>query len=98
MPSLNLYQKSVLLLAFCLSILLIPLVAMQFSSEVDWSVFDFVVGGILLFFFGSVLTFIFHKTKNTKYKIYVVAAMVLFFLLIWAEIAVGIFGSPIAGS
>lgn len=71
-------------------ILLIPFVAMQFTNQVDWSIGDFVVMGILLFGIGS--SFILSaRYINKKYWPIVGAAFLLAFLYIWAELAVGIF-------
>ena len=36
-------------------ILLIPLLAMQFTDEVDWQIGDFLIGGLLIFGFGLLI-------------------------------------------
>lgn len=79
-------------------LLLIPLTAMQFTNQVKWSVFDFIVAGLLLLFTGLVIEFILRRLTTTKHRI--IAAIILFILLfiVWAELAVGIFGSPFAGN
>jgi hypothetical protein len=78
-------------------ILLIPLVAMQFSDDVDWGLFDFVIIGTLLISTGLLYELL--KTKvNAKYRIVVAGVLVIVMLLIWAELAVGLFGTPFAGS
>lgn len=78
-------------------ILAVPLVAMQFSDEVDWSLSDFVIIGSLLV--GTGLLYELLKSKvNPKYRLILAAVLLLGLLLVWAELAVGIFGSPIAGS
>ena len=79
-------------------LLLIPLIAMQFTDEVDWSPFDFVVMGILLLGTGLMCEFVMRKIKKTEYRIALVGVVLITFLLIWAELAVGIFGTPFAGS
>ena len=79
-------------------LLLIPFVAMQFSYEVNWSPFDFLVAGGLLLALGLAIDFAAHKAKSFNKKLIAIAAVVILFLLIWAELAVGIFGSPIAGN
>jgi hypothetical protein len=78
-------------------VLLVPLVAMQFSEDVDWKLGDFVIIGTLLV--GAGLIFEFLSTRvNAKNRIFVAAIVVLAVMLIWVELAVGLFGSPIAGS
>ncbi len=70
-------------------ILLVPLVAMQFSDDVVWNLFDFIVAGILIFGAGSI--FVLATRKFPKHKIIIGLAIALMFLYIWAELAVGIF-------
>lgn len=77
-------------------ILLIPLIAMQFTTEVNWEFSDFIIAGILLY--GNALVINFISTRSKKYKTILIVAVLVLLLLLWAEMAVGIFGSPIAGS
>lgn len=81
-----------------LLLLLIPLTVMQFSSEVNWSLFDFVIMGVLLLALGFSIRFISNKKSVLKYPLLMIIAVVVLFFIIWAELAVGIFGSPFAGS
>ena len=76
---------------------MIPLLAMQFTEDVNWSIFDFVVMGFLLLFFSLGIDVTMKKVKNENIKILYVVLTILIFLLIWAELAVGIFGSQFAG-
>ena len=79
-------------------VLLVPLVAMFFTEEVDWKVPDFIVAGFLLagvgFAYQLIVTGIKSNSKQAAIGIVLAAAM----FLIWAELAVGVFGSPLAGS
>jgi hypothetical protein len=79
-------------------ILLIPLVAMQFTEEVNWNLFDFMVMGALLLGTGLIGDFLIRKVKKIEYRVLLLIGLVASFLLIWAELAVGIFGTPLAGS
>ena len=79
-------------------ILLIPLLVMQITDEVDWQIGDFVVMGILLFSAGLAYELLTQKISSTAYRVAVGIAIGILFLLIWAELAVGIFGTPLAGS
>lgn len=79
-------------------LLLIPFTAMQLTGEVNWSFFDFIIIGGLLLGVGFLIEFMLRKVKNTKYRIGILAIVLVFFFLIWAELAVGIFGTPFAGS
>jgi len=90
-------KRHLVILSSVLVLLLIPFVAMQFSYEVHWSPFDFLVAGGLLLALGLSIDAA-HKAKSFNKKLIAIAAVVMLFLLIWAELAVGIFGSPIAGS
>jgi hypothetical protein len=79
-------------------LLLIPLIAMQFTDEVDWKVFDFLVMGILLLGTGLLSELVMMKVKNKDYQIGILAVIVVVLFLTWAELAVGIFGTPFAGN
>jgi len=80
------------------TISLIPLLAMQFTNEVNWSGFDFLVMGSLLFLSGLAIQFVRHKLKSRKQRIIASSAILILLFIIWAELAVGIFGTPFAGS
>ena len=78
-------------------ILSVPLVAMQLSDEVDWNWLDFVVIGTLLV--GTGLAFELLSTKlPKKYRPVIAVVLLAALMLAWAELAVGVFGSPFAGS
>lgn len=79
-------------------LLLVPLVAMQFSNGVDWSLFDFIIAGILLGGTGLLIELIMRKVKSKEKRLVLGALVLIVLALIWIELAVGIFGSPIAGS
>jgi len=79
-------------------LLLIPLVAMQFTEEVNWDILDFVVMGILLLSVGLAIEFVLRQVKRIEYRLLICGGILLAFFLVWAELAVGIFGSPFAGS
>lgn len=81
-----------------LGLLAIPLIAMQFTNEVNWSMGDFILMGTLLLTVVLLIEFILQKVTDSKTRIGFVAVVLVLFLLIWAELAVGIFNSPFAGS
>lgn len=72
-------------------LLLIPLIAMQFTREVNWSLFDFLVAGVLIFTTGLIYELIVRGIHDVRYRIAATATLLLAFLYIWAELAVGIF-------
>lgn len=91
-------KRLILILAAVPTLLLIPLIAMQFSTGVDWKILDFLIMGVLLLGTGLLCEFVLRKVKSTKSRIIFCGIVLLVFLLVWAELAVGIFGTPFAGS
>ncbi len=91
-------QRLFIILAAITVVLLIPFIAMQFTNEVDWSLYDFIIMGVLLYGTGLLCELVMRKVKSVRNRILICAALVFAFLLIWAELAVGVFGSPFAGS
>ncbi|QBA64041.1 hypothetical protein [Muriicola soli] len=80
------------------SVLLIPLIAMQFTSEVNWTTGDFLVAGILLLSTAFICELTWRKLRDSAYRTWILLGIFILFLLIWAELAVGIFGTALAGS
>ncbi|NRB62090.1 MAG: hypothetical protein HRU40_03490 [Saprospiraceae bacterium] len=79
-------------------ILCIPLIAMQYTQEVNSSVFDFLVAAFLMIGFGLGCERITRNIKKSGLRIGVVVLSVTILILIWMELAVGIFGSPLSGN
>ena len=79
-------------------LLIIPLIAMQLTDEVEWSLFDFIIMGTLLLITGLMGEIIFKKVKKYKHRVILYVVVAIIFFLIWAELAVGIFGTPFSGS
>jgi hypothetical protein len=87
-------NKNILLLALIVVLLLmIPLVAMQFTHAVAWSPLDFATAGALLFGAGLAFELIARKASGIAYKAALAAALATALFLVWANLAVGILGS-----
>jgi len=91
-------KRLFIILSIIATLLIIPLIAMQFTDEVNWTLSDFVVAGTLLLGAGLLFDFVIRKVKRRKFRLFIILAILILLLLIWAELAVGIFGTPIAGS
>jgi len=78
-------------------LLFIPLIAMQFTDEVNWSLPDFVAAAILLFGTGLMCELVIRKINIIKYRFAICIVTLAALFLIWAELAVGIFGTPFSG-
>ncbi|OJJ13922.1 hypothetical protein BKI52_44965 [marine bacterium AO1-C] len=93
-----LHKRQIVVVAISTFLLFIPLIAMQLTTEVNWQPLDFLVAGILFMGAGLLGEFTLRKFNHRKYRIAALVVILLMFLLIWVELAVGIFGSPVAGS
>lgn len=70
---------------------------MQFTDEVNWGILDFLIAGFLLFATGLILDLIIRKVKRPTISLLLAFMVLVIFLLVWAELAVGIFGTPFSG-
>ena len=77
---------------------MVPAIAMLMTNEVKWSVADFIVMGLLLALVGFGMLWILSKFKTPFSRIVLLIFLLFVFLLIWAELAVGVFNSPFAGN
>jgi hypothetical protein len=77
--------------AVALLLLLIPLAAMQFSSEVVWGLGDFLAAAVLLFAAAMAhrvgASYVRTRTQRLAVGMVVLAALAA----VWAELAVGLF-------
>ena len=79
-------------------LLSIPLIAMQFTDSVIWSMADFILAGIIIFSVTQLILVVLKTAKYPKIKVILVTLIITILFLTWIELAVGIFGTPIAGN
>lgn len=72
-------------------ILLMPVVAMRFSDEVNWTTSDFVFAGVLLGGAGLVLELVARVTRKPAIRFGAAFVVIALVGLIWADGAVGVF-------
>ena len=81
-----------------LALLFIPLILMHYTTEVKWSNYDFFIMGLILFYSGLIVNLIINKTKNLHKRLIIISIVIFLFFLLWAELGVGIFNSPLSGN
>lgn len=91
-------KRLIIILAIVPILLLIPFFAMQFTDEVNWTTIDFVTMGILLLGTGLLCEMVLRLVTKSTHRIALCVVIISVFLLVWAELAVGLFGTPFAGS
>ena len=74
-------------------LLLLPLVAMQFDTGMDWDETDFIVLGAMLAAGCGAYELAARISRNAAYRAAVGVAAVAALLLIWINLAVGLIGS-----
>ncbi len=74
------------------TLLVLPLVAMQFTAEVNWTAEDFVAAGVILGGAGLATEFLVRRSTSHAYRIGAVLAVLAAFLTVWANLAVGMIG------
>lgn len=76
-----------------LLILLIPFTASFMTDEMAWSLYDYVLAGVMLFGTGSAYVLLSSQSGSMLYKVAVGLALASALFLAFANIAVGILGS-----
>ncbi|HAY3545039.1 hypothetical protein [Elizabethkingia anophelis] len=91
-------QRSFAIYSVAALLLIVPLIGMQFSKEIKWSLLDFIIAGFLLFTTGFTIDLIMRRVKTKAFQFICIAFVLIVLFLTWAELAVGIFGTPLAGN
>lgn len=88
--------KWLLLLATVL--LLLPMGAMLLTPEVQWTWGDFAVAAALLYGQVFLADWIWTRLPSMRDRLLVCGSILVLLVLLWLELAVGILGTPLAGS
>ena len=71
-------------------LLLLPMVAMQFSADVEWDVADFATFGLMLLMACGTCELTMRITKSRTHRALMAIAVTAVFMLVWLELAVGV--------
>lgn len=91
-------QKTTMIYSLPALILVFAVLGNLFSKEFNWSPADFLIASILLFGTALIIDLIRRIVKNKTYKILLCVVVLFILILTWVELAVGLFGTPFAGS
>ena len=72
-------------------VLLLPAIAMNVTADVAWGPGDFALMGGLLGMVGIGIEMALRARLDARARLLAIAAMISLFLLVWAELAVGLF-------
>lgn len=79
-------------------LLLIPFVVGVIGGEQKWSKFDFALAAVILIGTALICELVLRFVRSTAYRVAICGAILLALLVVWVEIAVGVFGTRFAGS
>ena len=85
------FKRFYIILVIIAFILIIPFIAMQYTKEVRWTSLDFIAASALLLSSGVAFELLWQKFNTTKIRIIVTACLLILLLIVWVELAVGIF-------
>ena len=86
------------LLIISTSILSIPVLGKLFTDEFQWALPDFIIGAILLYGTSFIIDFILRKVQKKSQRYALCCFILLLLVFVWAELAVGLIGTPFAGN
>lgn len=91
-------KRLIIIFLISLFLMLIPLIVMQFTDEVNWTTTDFIIAGGLLFGAGLISEIVLRNIKKLSYKVGLLSAILIIVILIWMELAIGIIGTIFSGN
>lgn len=78
-------------------LLLVPFIGNLTSDQINWDLTDFIIAFILLYGMGLVIHLLWNRLRGSKLRYLLIVGLIVLFLLLWAELAVGLFGTPFSG-
>lgn len=75
------------------ALVLAPLVAMQFTNEVNWDETDFVFAAVIFGIVGGLIELAVRKSANWYFRFGSMFAVLAGFMVIWSNLAVGMIGN-----
>lgn len=75
------------------TLILTPLLAMQFSSEVNWGKADFLFAAIIFGILGGLIELAVHTSSNWYFRLGAIFAVLAGFMIVWSNLAVGMIGN-----
>lgn len=91
-------QKTLAIFAVPVLLLVIASLGNLFVEGWNWSLSDFSVAGFLLFGTAGLISLVRTVIKNKSFKFLIIFTIIAILVLVWMELAVGIFGTPFAGN
>lgn len=74
-------------------LILTPLVAMQFTTEVNWDETDFIVAAIIFGIVGGLIEFAVRLSSSWYFRFGAMFAVLAGFMVVWSNLAVGMIGN-----
>ncbi|WP_298148089.1 hypothetical protein [Flavobacterium sp.] len=97
-PQMSFPKRAFSIIVLIVAFLCLPLILMQFTDEIYWTSADFLAMAGILLGFWLFLEILYRFVHKKAQRILVGFIVLIVFILIWAELAVGIFNSPFAGN
>ena len=91
-------QKTTIIFAVPTLLMITAFLGNLFVEGWNWSPSDFIIAAVLLFGTAFFINLVIRSEKTLRFKLMVSFVILLALSLVWIELAVGIFGSPFAGS
>ncbi|WP_294311425.1 hypothetical protein [uncultured Chryseobacterium sp.] len=91
-------QKTAIIFAIPALLIITAFFGNLFLEGWSWSPFDFLIAGILLFGTTFFINLVIRSQKALRSKFMICFVILLVLAMVWIELAVGIFGTPFAGS
>ncbi len=91
-------QKTAIIFAIPALLIITAFFGNLFLEGWSWSPFDFLIAGILLFGTTFFINLVIRSQKARRSKFMICFVILLVLAMVWIELAVGIFGTPFAGS